>query len=73
MTPLNIYRWCVDVIDISCFPQYTDWVLPRSKSQSRSPTGRLYSSTFASRAKQEQTIAEEGRGSGSRVSQSPQR
>ena len=52
--------------------------MPRSKSQSRSPTGRLYSSTFASRAKQEQTIAEEGRGSsrarsGSRVSQSPQR
>ena len=51
--------------------------MPRSKSQSRSPTGRLYSSTFASRAKQEQTIAEEGRGSrarsSSRVSQSPQR
>jgi len=49
----------------------------RSRSQSRSPSGRLFSSTYSSRAKtSEPTISEEGlnRGrSNSRVSKSPQR
>jgi len=49
----------------------------RSRSQSRSPSGRLFSSTYSSRAKtSEPTISEDGptRGrSNSRVSKSPQR